>query len=315
MRIAFAGTPEFSKYILEQLIAVDHNIVTVYTQPDKPRGRGKKLLPTPVKELALQHDLTILQPASLKNSTAAQQLQELDIDVMIVVAYGLILPENILNIPKYGCINIHASMLPRWRGAAPIQRAILAGDSKTGITIMQMDAGLDTGNMLLTQECTIDDTDTSYALELKLRIISAELIIKFLNNVTGYLDGAIQQDDSVSCYAAKITKLEAKLDWNESAIHLSRKIRAFNPVPGCYCFLSDNVTRIKIWQTIVVTEKQHNVTPGTIVQANNTGIDVVTGDKTILRILRLQLPGSKPMQVKDVLNSKAKLLKIHSSLL
>lgn len=309
MRIAFAGTPEFSKGILAALIGAKHNIVAVYTQPDRPKGRGKKLLPSPVKELALQYDIPVLQPTNLKNPEAKPQLQQLNIDLMIVVAYGLILPQNILNIAKDGCINIHASLLPRWRGAAPIQRAIIAGDQATGITIMKMDAGLDTGDMLLTKQCSISDNESSASLECKLKDISIELILKFLESPEFYLNGATTQDNNKASYAKKITKCEAKINWNDAAINIARKIRAFNPAPGCYCVLSDQVTRVKIWQTIVIVQDA-NVAPGTIIQANNNGIDIATGDNNILRLLQLQMPGGKALRTKEILNSKAQLFAI-----
>ena len=306
MNIVFAGTSEFSKVILNTLIGSKHNIATIYTKPDKPSGRGRKILPSAVKKLALEHGIPLLQPRDLKNIQSEQQLQSLKIDLMIVAAYGLILPQKILNIPRLACINIHASLLPKWRGATPVQHAILAGDKISGITIIQMDAGLDTGNMLLSEQCSINNADTSYDLELQLRHIGSKLIIKFLNNVNLYLNNSIKQDNKQATYARKINKLETKINWNDSAINIDKKIRAFNSSTGCYFLLNSNIIRIKIWQA-TTTEHTHNTNVGTIIKVNKNFIDIAAGNKTILRLLQLQLPGSIPLHVKDILNSKSKL--------
>lgn len=294
--IIFAGTPDFAAVSLNALIHSDHHIKAVYTQPDRPAGRGRHLTASPVKELALKHQLPIYQPLSLKDKEEQQRLANLSADVMIVVAYGLLLPKPILDAPKLGCINVHASLLPRWRGAAPIQRSILAGDAQTGITIMQMNEGLDTGPMLYKVECAISANDTSATLHDKLAELGATALLETLSRLTEIK--AEKQNEASATYAQKIKKEEALLDWHHSAVELERKIRAFNPWP--VAFIQNN---IRIWEAKAIEKEIGDVQPGTILQASAVGIDVATG-KGILRLLKLQLPGGKTLAVADILNSR-----------
>ena len=317
MRIVFAGTPEFAALHLQALLDdKSHEIVAVYTQPDRPAGRGKKLKPSPVKVLAEHHGLTILQPLSLKNSEQQQILAQLNADIMVVVAYGLLLPLAILDTPKQGCINVHASLLPRWRGAAPIQRAIEAGDTETGVTIMQMDVGLDTGDMLCTAHCTIEKMDTGGSLHDKLAIIGPPALLATLQQITQGTATPEKQNDTLSNYAPKMTKEEALLDWSQPAEVLDRKIRAFNPFPVTYTTLNNE--RIRIWQAKLITTDSESASPGTICEPenlckpnsppkfNSQGIQVATGEGSLL-ITELQLPGKKHLPVSEVLKSRADL--------
>jgi len=298
LRLIFAGTPDFAAEALHALIQSPHEIVAVYTQPDRPAGRGQKLTPSPVKQLALQHQLTVLQPVSLKTAEASAQLRALDADVMVVAAYGLILPPEVLEIPRYGCLNIHASLLPRWRGAAPIQRAILAGDSETGITIMQMDKGLDTGAMLLKLTCPITGKDTTASLHDRLASLGAEAIITALDRLPTLT--ATPQDDLEATYAAKLTKQEALIDWHSPAEELDRLIRAFNPWPVAQT--SVNGQSLRIWSAQPLAVKA-NVPPGTVIGCDKQGIDIACGEG-VLRLTRLQPAGSKSMDVTAFLNGR-----------
>jgi len=298
LRLIFAGTPDFAAEALHALIRSPHEIVAVYTQPDRPAGRGRKLTPSPVKQLALQHQLTVLQPVSLKTAEAAAQLRALDADVMVVAAYGLLLPPEVLGIPHYGCLNIHASLLPRWRGAAPIQRAILAGDSETGITIMQMDKGLDTGAMLLKLTCPITGKDTAASLHDRLATLGAEAIITALDQLPSLT--ATPQDDREATYAAKLTKQEAVIDWHRPAEELDRQIRAFNPWPVAQTRV--NGQTLRIWSAQSLTDKA-NVPPGTVIGCDKQGIDIACGEG-VLRLTWLQPAGSKPMDVAAFLNGR-----------
>lgn len=312
LRILFAGTPEFAASHLQHLIdhsdANNFDIVAVYTQPDRPAGRGKKLTPSPVKQVATTHNLPIEQPVSLKPSEQQQQLANYQADVMVVVAYGLILPEPILQTPRLGCINVHASLLPRWRGAAPIQRAIEAGDSHTGITIMQMDVGLDTGDMLHKASCTITDTDTTASLHDKLMLLGHGALIHTLEQLRAGSANPEPQDHSHSCYAAKITKEEAQICWQESAQLICRKVRAFNPFPMCFSTLEGQ--RLRIWEADVIMDSpEPAATPGTIIEANKQGITVQAGQGAV-RITQLQLPGKRAMAVADVLNANSSLFTV-----
>ena len=300
MRVLFAGTPDFAAAHLQALLdAPDMSVIGVYTQPDRPAGRGKKLTASPVKKLALDHKLPVFQPQSLKDSDQQRILSELQADIMVVVAYGLILPQAVLDTPQLGCINVHGSILPRWRGAAPIQRAIEAGDTETGVTIMQMDAGLDTGAMLSVSRCAIDSNETSASLHQKLEQLGAPALLHTLKSIAAGLAVAVDQDDQLSCYAAKITKQEALIDWNQSAQILDRQIRAFNPFPAAYTTLGE--LRIKIWQAEPATAA--SLAPGQIISADNTGLLVSCGEQSLL-ITEIQLPGKSRMAVSEVLKSR-----------
>jgi len=290
LRIIFAGTPEFAASALKELLAKKYEVVAVLTQLDRPAGRGMQLSPSPVKKLAVQQQIPVLQPLSLKNEEIQQQLSSFKADVMIVAAYGLILPNTVLKMPRLGCLNIHASLLPRWRGAAPIQRALLAGDTETGITIMQMDEGLDTGAMLLKLSCTIDHSDTSQTLHDKLAELGAQAIITALDKLqVGALKG-IEQDSNQATYASKIIKAEAQLTWTQSASQLERAVRAYNPFPGAYSTI--NGTIIKIWQASISKHGQDE--PGTVLEINKNHITVACGQDA-LSLEILQRPNAKPL--------------------
>lgn len=299
MRIVFAGTPALAAQCLSGLLNSEHEIIAVYTQPDKPAGRGQQLTASPVKQLALEHQIPVYQPTTLRDSNAQLIFAELQPDIMIVAAYGLILPSAILTTPTYGCLNIHVSLLPRWRGAAPIQQAILAGDKVTGVTIMQMDAGLDTGDILLKEETVISDDDTSATLHDKLAKQGSELIIKALRQLA---QGQIQkqkQDDSQACYAGKINKADAKINWQQSAWQISRMIRAYNPWPVAFTQLGERIIKIYAAQVLPQTTAS---TPGTILSLTKDRVLVATGDG-VLALAQVQLPGKKVLDIKDVLNA------------
>ena len=299
MKIIFAGTPEFAAVALRDLLAAGHDIIAVYTQPDRPAGRGRKLTPSPVKQVAIEHDIPVFQPASLKGEEAQKQLAELNPDLMIVAAYGLLLPKAVLEIPRKGCINIHGSLLPRWRGAAPIQRAIEMGDAETGITIMQMDVGLDTGDMLLKKACAIENTDTTASLHDKLAKLGGEAMLEALDLLNKNQLHAEKQNDEQAVYAHKLNKAEAIIDWSEPAITIQRKIRAFNPWPVAQTDYEGKVMRI--WVADAINEPT-TTNPGKVIKANKHGIDVATGDG-VLRIRQLQLPGGKPLEAHQFLNA------------
>ena len=302
LRILFAGTPDFAAIHLESLIDSKHSLIGVYTQPDRPAGRGKKLTASPVKQLALEAQLPLYQPASLKGTDEQQQLANLQADVMVVVAYGLILPQSVLDMPRLGCLNVHASLLPRWRGAAPIQRAIEAGDPQSGITIMQMDAGLDTGDMLASASCPIHGDTTAASLHDELADLGAPLLLQVLSDLQAHQQAARQQDDALATYASKVQKQEAEIDWQQDALTLDRRIRAFNPFPVCFSTLGGE--RVKLWQAQPVAGAAADQGPaGTIVSADRDGIAVRCGSGG-LNILKLQLPGGKPLSAQQVLNAR-----------
>lgn len=305
LRVIFAGTPEFAARHLAALLHSEHEVVAVYTQPDRPAGRGKKLTASPVKALALDHSIPVYQPPSLRDTQAQTGLAAHNADLLVVVAYGLILPQAVLDIPRYGCLNVHASLLPRWRGAAPIQRAIEAGDIETGVTIMQMDAGLDTGAMLATRHCDIAPTTTAASLHDNLAELGAPALLEVLADLPRYLAGARDQNDAQASYAEKIQKPEAQLDWEQDAIVLDRQIRAFNPFPVCYSVLGDQ--RVKIWAASTSTgDNLHDTVPGTIQAADSNGLLVACGQGQ-LRITQLQLPGGRALPVAQILNANREL--------
>jgi methionyl-tRNA formyltransferase len=304
VKIVFAGTPDFAAVHLQALIDCgQHEIAAVYTQPDRPAGRGKKLTASPVKQLACDNGLNIYQPTSLKDADAQQQLASLDADLMIVVAYGLILPQAVLDTPRLGCINVHGSLLPKWRGAAPIQRAIEAGDKETGICIMQMEAGLDTGPVISVARCAIDDQDTSGSIYQKLSELGAPTLLAAVEKINSGVAVAEQQDDSQSTYASKIDKTEALIDWSKSAEEISRRVRAFNPFPATFSHIGGD--RVKIWGAST-TDKNSDKSAGTIIDASPEGILVQTGKGELL-ITEIQLAGKSKMPVSELLKSKAEL--------
>jgi methionyl-tRNA formyltransferase len=302
LSIIFAGTPAFAVPTLEALIRSEHRILAVYTQPDKPAGRGQKLTASPVKNLALEHHLPIMQPRTLRDPQAQEELKNLNADIMVVVAYGLILPQVVLDATRLGCINIHPSLLPRWRGAAPIQRTLFAGDQETGVTIMQMDAGLDTGDMLLQKTTAIAAQETSSDLHLRLAKFAVPLLLEVLDQYEQNAVQRIPQDNQLATYAEKITKAEAQLDWTLSAEELSNRVRAFNPWPVAYCYWKDEV--IRIWHAEILNITA-SLPPGTLVAASKEGIDIATA-KGVLRISQLQLPGGKILSAAEFLNSRQK---------
>jgi len=300
LRIIFAGTPDFAAKHLSALINSEHEVIAAYSQPDRPAGRGKKLKPSDVKQLAVSHDIPVFQPVSLRNEDAQQALAALNADLMVVVAYGLILPQIVLDTPRLGCINVHGSLLPRWRGAAPIQRSIWAGDAETGVTIMQMDLGLDTGAMLHKVTCPIADDETSASLYDKLAELGPQGLLETLAQISNNTAVAQVQDDEQSNYAAKLSKEEANIDWTQSAVEIERQVRAFNPWPVSYTQIAEQ--NVKIWQTSV-SEETTDAQPGTVIAATKQGIQVATGNG-VLTLLNMQLAGKKAMPVQDILNAR-----------
>lgn len=310
LKIIFAGTPDFAASALSALINTEHEIVAVYTQPDRPAGRGRKLRASPVKEVALENNIPVLQPENLKDAQTQEELRAFHADVMVVAAYGLILPQAVLDIPRLGCLNIHASLLPRWRGAAPIQRAIAAGDQESGITIMQMNAGLDTGDILQVASCPITAQDCGGDLHDRLAKLGAREIVDVLNNLTSEKIKPTAQIDSLATYAHKLDKKEAIINWQNSASDIERLIRAFNPWPVAFTYIDDKTLRI--WQAKVLSENS-DATAGTVIACDKKGIDISCGEGT-LRILKLQPSGSKAMDVASFMNGHAKQLPVGSLL-
>jgi methionyl-tRNA formyltransferase len=299
MNIIFAGTPAFSVPALQALLDSRHRVVAVYTQPDRPAGRGRRTVESPVKQLAIQHQLPVCQPHSLKPGEVQAALAGLHPDLMVVVAYGLILPPAVLAIPRLGCVNVHASLLPRWRGAAPIQRAILAGDADTGVCLMQMEAGLDTGPVLACKSCAIAADDTGSRLHDKLALQGARLLAANLDALEGGDLVPRPQDDALASYAGKLEKSEARIDWGRPATDLARMVRAFNSWPVAETRYDGR--QLRIWEAIPV-QGDVTVPPGTVLSATREGIDVACGDGH-LRILRLQLPGARAVPAADFINA------------
>jgi methionyl-tRNA formyltransferase len=298
--ILFAGTPEFAVPALRALLTSQHRVLAVYTQPDRPAGRGRKLTASPVKTRALEAGLPVFQPANLKAPSDLHTLEAHNADLLVVAAYGLLLPQRALAAPRLGCVNIHASILPRWRGAAPIQRCLLAGDRQTGITIMQMEQGLDTGPMYLIKRLPIAAGDTAGSLHDKLAELGAQALLEALS---GIADGSLvpqRQNDDLATYAKKLDKAEAVLDWSRPAEEIARRVRAFNPWPVAHTRYEG--VNLRVWAAEPVDGRSGP--PGTVMAANRSGIDVATGEG-LLRITRLQMPGKKVLSAAEFLNAHA----------
>ncbi|MEH6444644.1 MAG: methionyl-tRNA formyltransferase [Oceanospirillaceae bacterium] len=313
LRIIFAGTPEFAAQTLQALLSSHHEVVAVYTQPDRPSGRGKKLSPSAVKKTAQEHDIPVYQPLNFKAEVDLHTLQNIEADIMVVVAYGIILPLMVLATPPLGCINVHASLLPRWRGAAPIERALLAGDTETGVTIMQMDQGLDTGDML--NKCNVDITPTTTSGQLYQQLvhIGASSLISTLDQLANHTAVAVKQDDSLSCYAEKLYKAEGAINWHRTADEVSRQIRGLSPRPVAFSSLDNQV--IRIWNAVAISsptqpqtdQKIESQQCGVITKADKNGIEVTCLSGSKLLITELQLPSGKHLTVQQVINSKKEL--------
>lgn len=302
LRLVFAGTPEFAAVHLQALISAGYPIAAVYTQPDRPAGRGQKLAMSPVKQLALAHGIPVEQPPTLRDPAAQATLAALEPDLLVVVAYGLILPQAVLDIPRLGCINSHASLLPRWRGAAPIQRALEAGDAESGVTVMRMEAGLDTGPMLSKVTTALGAEDTGGSLHDRLAALGAAAVVEALPGLAdGSLVGEVQDDD-LATYAHKLNKDEARLDWERPAVELERRIRAFDPWPLCHTALAGEP--LKVWAAELAAELADGQgIPGMVLDADRSGLLVACGEGA-LRLTRLQLPGGKPLGFADLYNAR-----------
>ncbi len=312
-RIVFAGTPEFAATYLSALIEAEYKPVAVYTQPDRRSGRGKKVSPSAVKQVAVEHAIEVFQPLNFKPQSDVEQLRQLNPDILIVVAYGLLLPQSILDIPKRGCINAHASLLPKWRGAAPIQRAIEAGDKETGVCIMQMDKGLDTGDVLATTSVPIDHLNSAELHQI-LADVGAKLMVENLASILEGTAVAVPQDDSKASYAHKLSKADGLINWELDAVQIERQIRAYNPWPVCQFNFEDKMVRV--WSAELVKENNDNATSlkaGTVVAVSKQGIEVATG-KGILKLTSLQFPGKKTLTVAQILQGNAGLFKIGTPL-
>jgi len=316
LRLGFAGTPQFSVPALDALLRSRHRVVAVFTQPDRPAGRGQTLQVSAVKRRALDAGLPVLQPASFKTPDAAAALDRLQLDALVVVAYGLILPAAVLALPKLGCFNIHASLLPRWRGAAPIQRALLAGDTTTGVTIMRMEAGLDTGPLLAAREVGIGERETAGSLHDRLAPLGGELLVETLDAIAAGRAREQPQSQFGITYAEKITKAEALIDWREAAINILRRVRAFNPWPVAETRM--NGVQLRVWDAELVPgtpaapPSAATTPPGSVVAASSAGIDVACG-RGALRLLRLQLAGRKPLAAPEFLKSQRAALSSFAS--
>ncbi len=300
LRILFAGTPEFSVPCLQGLLDSPHSVIAVYTQPDRPAGRGRKLQASPVKVQAQTARIPVYQPKTLRDPQAIATLRQLQPDLMVVIAYGLLLPEEVLAIPKLGCLNLHASLLPRWRGAAPIQRAILAGDGETGVSLMHMELALDAGPVYAQQRIALGGRETAGQVHDRLAALSPDLLLAALPHI---LDGSLQpqpQDDRRATYAKKITKEEAWIDWHRSAQEIDRQIRAFHPWPIAQTRSGAQILRI--WAAEPLPDKRTQAAPGTVLAESDSGIEVATGAGQ-LRITRLQRPGKRPLPAAEFLRA------------
>jgi methionyl-tRNA formyltransferase len=294
-KLLFAGTPDFALASLRALVESGHTPIAVLTQPDRPAGRGKKLTASPVKQYALEQSLPVLQPQTLRDAEIVDTLSALQPDLMIVAAYGLLLPQSVLDIPAHGCLNVHASLLPRWRGAAPIQQAILAGDQDTGVCLMQMEAGLDTGPVFASRSIRIGDEETAGELHDRLAVMGGELLVEHLEDILSGASQAEPQDEERATYAGKIQKADARLDWSEDAATLARKVRAYNPVPGAWFEFGDE--RIKCWSATTIDAAEASA--GTVLNAGKAGIDVACGSGS-LRLTELQRPGRRRIPAGEV---------------
>ncbi|PWV81563.1 methionyl-tRNA formyltransferase [Halomonas sp. A11-A] len=307
LSVIFAGTPDFAAESLQALLDSRHRVIAVYTQPDRPAGRGRKLTPSPVKRLALEHGLPVHQPETLRAPEAQAELAALDADLMVVVAYGLILPGEVLEIPRLGCLNVHASLLPRWRGAAPIQRAIEAGDAESGVTIMQMDEGLDTGAMLRVRRTPITATTTGGELHDTLAALGGEAIVEALDALAGPGLAATPQPEAGVTYAAKLSKAEAELDFREPAAALAARVRAFNPWPVAWCAFDGDRLRLLIAEATGLSEGEAPAAPGTLLDHDGEALRIACGPAgdQVLRVTQAQLPGGKALPVSELLRARA----------
>ncbi|WP_028388164.1 methionyl-tRNA formyltransferase [Legionella fairfieldensis] len=308
LKIIFAGTPEFGLPCLNALAHSRHQLLAVYTQPDRPAGRGRKLQASAVKSWALSQHLPVYQPSHFKTEATVAELKALQPDILVVIAYGLILPREVLTLPRLGCINVHASLLPRWRGASPIQQTILHGDKQAGVTIMQMDVGMDTGDMLAEISCPILPEETAGSLHDKLAQLAINPLLATLETLSCGRAIPKAQDDNLATYAKKIKKEEAAIDWYKSAVDIDRQIRAFNPWPIAYTKVGNEVLRIH--RAHVITDVALAVEPGTIVSLDRQGMLVATGQQALM-VEQIQFPGAKAMSVADWLNAGRSQLQVN----
>lgn len=298
LKLVFAGTPDFAVPSLAALINSGHDVCAVFTQPDRPKGRGRHLTASPIKTLAQQHRIPVYQPEQINTATVTT-LEQYQADLMIVIAYGLLLPAAMLSVPRLGCFNVHASLLPRWRGAAPIQRAIAAGDQQTGVTIMQMDAGLDTGAIVLQQSCPISAEETSISLHDKLAVLGQQALVESLTKITTEPLTPTAQDNALACYAHKLNKTEAIINWQQNAAVIAAKIRAFQPWPGVSTQFADMT--LKLWQAHAVSDHS-DYQPGTLLALTPQTMDIACGSG-ILRVSKLQCPNRRPVTAGDFINA------------
>lgn len=307
LNVIFAGTPDFAAESLQALLASRHRVIAVYTQPDRPAGRGRKLTPSPVKRLALEHQLPVYQPETLKTPETQAELAELGADLMVVVAYGLILPQAVLETPRLGCLNVHASLLPRWRGAAPIQRAIEAGDAESGVTIMQMDEGLDTGDMLLIRRTPITSATTGGELHNTLATLGGDAIVEALDALADEGLAATPQPEAGVTYAAKLSKAEAELDFREPAATLAARVRAFNPWPVAWCAFDGDRLRLLMAEAGELGAGSAPAAPGTLLDHDGEALRIACGPegREVLQVTRAQLPGGKALPVSELLRARA----------